>query len=444
MTNTPDYSGKKILFTAFSVSDGSEELAGYEYIGYHGATDVSTLYWGNEDYAAKIPNNIKKIRVDGNNHFDPDVTAGYDLIFRHQTTRPDLLKSPSTTNTNEFFKYCPAPIIAITGTKGKGTTSTLISLILDQAGIQNRLLGNMGNTAIHELDSITADEVVIFEISSFQLWDLEYSPHVAVVLMMDVDHQDVHSSVEEYIRAKSNIVNHQKQDDVVVYHPTNEMTADVVGTPNGRSKKYMSDEGAHIKDGQIFIDDQYILDTSQVGLLGEHNLENVCAAITAAWEYTQDVEAIATAVAEFRGLENRLELAGEKDGVEFYNDSFSVVPVATEAAIHAFDKPITLIVGGFDRGADFSHLAQSLKDSTVNHVLAIGATGERIRDELQRAGVRGVKHLGDMEMDEIVQTAKELTESNSIVLLSPGCASFDMFANYKDRGNKFKAAVENL
>ena len=441
---TPDYSGKKILFTAFSIANGSEEVAGYDYIKRHGATDISALYWGGEKHAAQIPDDVTKIEITGNNQFDPEITAGYDLIFRHQSTRPDLLRSPSTTNTNEFFKYSSAPIVGVTGTKGKGTTSTLISLILDEAGVQNRLLGNMGNTAIAKLDEVKADDVVVFEISSFQLWDLEYSPRIAVALMMGVDHQDIHSSVDEYIEAKSVIVKHQLPDDLVVFHPTNEMTARLVDAARSRRKMYMDESGANVVDGNIVIDGQTIMKTSEVGLLGTHNLENVTAAITAAWEFTQDTEAIARAVSSFAGLEHRLEPVGEVGGVEFINDSFAAVPVATVAAVKAFEQPVSLIVGGYDKGTPFDEMADAIVQSSVTKVVAIGITGEQIMHELTSRGFENVEYVGHIKMPQVLKAAYEGMKSGSVVLLSPGCASFDMFESYKDRGNQFRQAVEEL
>ena len=441
---TPNYAGMKILFTAFSVADGSEELAGYEFIKQHGAEDISSLFWGDEAYSDKIPEDIKKIKIDGNNKFDPEVTKGYDLVFRHQTTRPDLILSPTTTNTNEFFKFCDSPIVAVTGTKGKGTTSTLISEILDQAGVSNRLLGNMGNTAIKYLDSLDEEEVVVFEISSFQLWDLEYSPQVAVVLMMDVDHQDVHNSVDEYINAKANITKNQMADDIVVYHPTNEMTALVVGDPRGRAKRYMTDEGAHVDQEKIMIDGAEIMWVEQVGLRGKHNLENVCAAITAAWEFTQDTSAISTAVADFMGLEHRLEHVADKNGLSFYNDSFAAVPVATAAAVRSFDEPISLIVGGYDKGLEFDAMVSAIVERNVERVICIGTVRNKIESELVKAGYTNAVVSDSQQMMEIVEQASAGLSEGSIVLLSPGCASFDMFANYKDRGNQFKAAVDKL
>ncbi len=440
----PDYSGKKILFTAFSMSDGSEELAGYEFFKRHGGTDISALYWGDEEYAKRIPSDVKTTRIDGDNHFDPELTRGDDLVFRHQTTRPDLVLSPSTTNTNEFFKHCDKPIIAVTGTKGKGTTATLISEILDRAGIKNALLGNMGNTAIAELDALDDERVVVFEISSFQLWDIDHSPAVAVVLMMEIEHQDVHSSADDYIDAKSRIVRFQTADDLVVYHPTNKMTQRVVESAASRHKRYLTAEGAHIDGDIIKIDDQEILPVRDVGLLGGHNLENICAAITAAWEFTQNKQAIARAVHGFKGLEHRLEYVLTVDGIDFYNDSFSTAPVATIAAVKSFTKPITLIVGGYDRGLDLTHLTEEIANSNVSQVLAIGDIRRRLSDALQAAGFESVSVLDPCPMDEMVNQAIDKTSRGSTILLSPGCASFDMCNNYKERGKQYKNSVKNL
>ena len=442
--STPDYTGKKILFTAFSIADGSEELAGYEYVKQHGATSITTFYWGNDAYAEKIPADINKIKIQGNNLFDPSLTKGYDIVFRHQTTRPELILSPTTTNTNEFFKYCKLPIIAVTGTKGKGTTTTLISKILEQADIANRLLGNMGNTAIRELDDLHDDEIVVFEISSFQLWDLQYSPQVAVVLMMDIDHQDIHSSVAEYMEAKSHITRFQTGDDLVVYHPENAMTATVVGKPKGRKKRYLTDDGAHIVDGKIIIDKTEIMPADQVCLKGKHNLENVCAAITAAWEFTRDVTAISNAVANFSGLEHRLEFVRTLNEIEFYNDSFSATPVAAIAAVQAFQQPIVVILGGYEKNADFTNLARAVAAANVVKAVVIGEVQEKIIEALNKVQFDNIVAFKGESMKDIVTTAIRDIPDQAVVLLSPGCASFDMFANYKDRGNQFKSVIRAL
>ena len=442
MKQTPNYANQRILFTAFSLTPGSEALAGYEFVKKYGATDITTLYWGDESYAERLPEDITKVRIEAQNNFDPELTKGYDLVFRHQTTRPELILSPSTSNTNEFFKYTSSPVIGVTGTKGKGTTTSLISRILSEAGVKNRLVGNIGITAIAELDSISDEEVVVFELSSFQLWDLEYSPQTAVVLMMDVDHQDVHSSVDEYVAAKHQIVAHQSPENVVIHHPDNAMSVQMVEGAPGAMQTYFSEAGAHVRDDEIYMGYTRIMAVHEVGLRGGFNLENVCAAIQASWLYTQDTEAIKQAVASFGGLEHRLETVATVDEIEYVNDSFSVVPVASVAAISAFSSPVVLIAGGYDRGANMGELAEAIESSSVKHVFLIGQTRQTIADALEATGFSAYDVVDEeVSMQEIVERAHGVAETGDTVLLSPGCASFDQFKNYKDRGEQFRVAV---
>ena len=208
------------------------------------------------------------------------------------------------------------------------------------------LVGNIGLPALEILEQIKSDDIVAFELSSFQLWDLEESPETAVVLMIEPDHMDVHTSIREYVAAKANITTHQKPEDLLVYHPTNQYTAEIAAQTTARKKKFLTLEGAYVEGQDIMIDGQVVCRTSDIGLIGAHNLENVCAAITATWRYTQDIKATSQAVTQFKGLPHRLEFVDEVRGVEYYNDSFSSAPGATIAAIRSFDQPIVLICGG--------------------------------------------------------------------------------------------------
>ncbi len=443
MKQQPDYADKKILFTAFSVAEGSEELAGYRFLKRYGAQDITTLYWGGDEIAAKIPADVKKIEIKPH-YVDEQLTAGYDMVFRHQTTRPDAIASPITSNAVEFFKFCPAPIIAVTGTKGKGTTSSLIAAILKEAGKTVHLLGNIGTQAISRLDQIQPDDIVVFEISSFQLWDLRESPHVAVVLLIDEDHLDVHSSMDEYVNAKGNIARYQQEDDLLIYHPENELSAKIARLSKGKKQKFMTPKAAHIKDGYVFYQKTAIMPLEEVGLVGRHNLENVCAAISAAWEYTQDVSAIEEAVRGFTGLEHRLEFVAKKAGVRFYNDSFSAAVPAAIAAVQAFEEPIIVVLGGYDRHVSFAKLAAAVKASHVKHAILIGQNRHQIATALEDAGFQDYELFEGQDMTAIVQRASDLAESGDVVVLSPGSPSFDMFENYKARGLLFKDAVHAL
>lgn len=415
---------------------------------------------------------------------------GFDLVIRTAGLRPDKIKTDGKiwSATNEFFSQCPVPIIGVTGTKGKGTTSTLIHKILEEAGVKTWLVGNIGVPALEVLSEIKqhtnpksqipnndqisnikyqisdAPGIVVFELSSFQLWDLQQSPETAVVLMIEPDHMDVHASMEEYIAAKGNIAAFQAEDDVVIYHPSNIFSEQVAAQSSGKKIRYMRNEGAYIvnvtaaeKSNQIsrqarddeeewiVIQGQPICAAKSVGLRGRHNLENICAAITAAWHYTTDVEAIKKAVTEFRGLPHRLEFVREAEGASYYNDSYSSAPGATIAAIQSFNEPKIVICGGFDRGLDYTELAQKITEQqNMKKVLLMGQTKEKIAEALDAMSFSDYEIIQTSDFSAIVRHAHDLANSGDVIILSPGCASFDMFKNFQDRGEQFKKIVEAL
>jgi UDP-N-acetylmuramoylalanine--D-glutamate ligase len=439
-----DYRNKRILFTAFSVSPGSEELSLYDYLKGQGANDISALYWGGDVIADQIPAGVTRISIDSATSITPELISDYDVVFRHPSTSPDLLKGVNVTSlTQEFFDKCPAPIIGVTGTKGKGTTSTLIAKILEVSGKKVHLLGNIGKPSLDALPNILADDIVVHELSSFQLWDLKTSPHVAVILMIEPDHQDVHPGMEDYVSAKANIANHQTAEDFLFYNPVNELSAKAAQGGSAVKQKYMTQENAFVQDGKIFLRDQEIISVDEVGLLGKHNLENICAALAASSKFVDDVSAMSQAIREFKGLDNRLEFVKELDGVKYFNDSFSSAPVATKAAIQAFGEPIILILGGYDKQTDFTPLAGLIAEHKIKHVLLIGQIKQHIAEALTSKGYSDFE-LIDGTMEEIVARARNIASQGDIVLLSPGAASFDMFKDFKDRGRQFRAAVEGL
>lgn len=372
---------------------------------------------------------------------------GFDLVIRTAGLRPDKIKTDDRvwSSTNEFFEKCPAPIIGVTGTKGKGTTASLIAQMLSNDEKNVHLLGNIGVPALDILPTIKSDDIVVFELSSFQLWDLTRSPETAVVLMIEPEHQDVHSSMEEYVNAKSNIAKFQTEDDLIIYHPNNPFSAKVAENSKARKMQYMKPSGAYVIGGQIVIGDIAVALSQEVGLIGEHNLENICAAITAAWRYTKNITAIQSAIKTFKGLPNRLEFVKEVRGVKFYNDSYSSAPGATIAAIKSFSEPEVLICGGFDRGLDYSELALSISlQKNIKKVLLMGQTKTSIADHLAKVGFLNFELLDGNDFKGFIQIAKDAAEPGDIVVLSPGCASFDMFKDFNDRGNQFKKIVEEL
>lgn len=332
-----------------------------------------------------------------------------------------------------FFDNCPAKIIGVTGTKGKGTTSSLIYEILKNAGRDVYLVGNIGKAYLELLPVLKSDSWVIIEMSSFQLIDLTKSPHIAVVLNVTSDHMDWHKSIKEYVSAKKNIVKYQSSFDHAAINVGYEV-----------SKSFAKETKAKV----IFFSKNKLEKIYKENLLlrGEHNLENIAAAVTVAKIMGVDGRIVKKTVANFRGLEHRLELVISKGGITFYNDSFATGPQPTIAAIKSFSEPTTIILGGSDKGLDYGQLGKTIAEaSNITAVILIGAIANIIKKSIMEAGYKGkLVEMGTSKMGEIVAKAKEITPEGGVVVLSPAAASFDMFPNYKERGKQFKEAVLNL
>lgn len=378
--------------------------------------------------------------------------SGFDLVIRTAGLAPSKIVTDGKiwSATNEFFAKCPAPIIGVTGTKGKGTTASLIASIAKAAGKNVHLVGNIGTSAIDVLSRVTPDDVVVFELSSFQLWDIEKSPHIAVVLMIEQDHLDTHLSFEEYIAAKANIRRYQQEGDYCLYHPTNEWSHKIATESNNKSEaaRYgiADDSQVYVKENTFFVQDRAICSVDALQIPGVHNQENACAAISAALKIGIGYEAIEQGLRSFQGLPHRLELVRELDGVAYYNDSFSSAPGASIAAIRAFTQPEIIILGGTDKGADFGDLARTVRESPhIKQVILIGVIRHKLAGLLKDQGVETRIMVSDAAtMQEIIQQAKECAASGDVIILTPGCASFDMFKNFYDRGDQFRRLVQEL
>lgn len=370
----------------------------------------------------------------------------YDLVIRSPGISPHKFhtKAKVSSATSEFFDKCPAPIIGVTGTKGKGTTATLIAKILEEAGRKVHLLGNIGKPALDKLHTVASTDLVVYELSSFQLWDMNKSPHIAVVLMIQPEHLDVHDNLDDYLKAKSNITLHQTDEDTVIYHPTNSHSRKIAEHSPGYRYRYLTDEAANILNDKLVIKGLDIMDVSDFGLIGPHNRENICAALSASWEIVQDKDAAKRAISKFSGLEHRLELAGEVDGVKYYNDSFATIPEASIAAMKSFTSPTVIILGGSDKHSDYSELASYIKSANhIKKVVLIGEMGKTIKEALVQVGFDNYTEV-DGDMKSIARKCREIATNGDVVLLSPACASFDMFESYKQRGELFKKAVREL
>ncbi len=394
----------------------------------------------------------------------------FDLIFRtpglHYLS-PEIQSAKNagaeiSSQTKLFFDLCPAKIIGVTGTKGKGTTSTLIYDILnhdpvksDDHGASNGqqiyLAGNIGKAPIEFINELKSEDIVVLELSSFQLQDMEKSPQISVVLNVTEDHLDVHHNRAEYIEAKKNIVRHQTKSDFSVinadYMTSIEFALETKAQVFWFSRQKSIDQGVWVKNkSEIVLQtnsvEQKIIDVKDIVLRGEHNWENICAAALASYLAGAQINVIAQTIKEFKGLEHRLELVRELNGVKFYNDSFSTNPDTTIAAIKSFTEPIILIVGGSEKNADYQAVGRELSKSSVKTVIAIGVTGPRIVTQITSPDIEIISDCKNIE--EVVKTAFEKAKPGDIVLLSPASASFGWFANYKERGQKFKEQVNSL
>jgi UDP-N-acetylmuramoylalanine--D-glutamate ligase len=419
-------------------------------LGLEGQDVIDWLKTNSEQCQIEVFDDVKEV----------DLT-GFDLIFRSPgfyRLSPMLKKAESkgieiTSATKLFFALSPAKIIGVTGTKGKGTTASLISKIMTASGKKIHLAGNIGYPPLQLLPKLKKTDWVCLELSSFQLQDLTQSPHVAVVLNTTSEHLDVHQDTVEYCQAKENIVRHQIQSDYAVINADYEVSKKMEQLTRAqvyffsRLKKI---KGSYVRDRKIYFNlkgqPQLVGEADKLQLRGEHNWENVTAAITAASLAGADLSSIQAAVFAFKGLEHRLELVSEVNGVKFYNDSFSTTPETSMAAIKAFKEPMTLILGGSDKGSDYGLLAETVvKAGNLRSIILIGQMALQIEKSFTKAGgFKGkiIRHLKTME--EIVKSSFNESRSGSVVVLSPGCASFDSFKNYKDRGERFKKMVKSL
>lgn len=419
---------------------GTEGQSSYRYFTQRG--DDVTIVTPRISLDFPLPEGAKSII--GDDAFDQ--LRGFDLVVRSSGVRPDSLVTDGKiwSSTNEFFARCPATIIGVTGTKGKGTTCGLITAILRADGRTVHLVGNIGQPALALLDSIQSTDIVVYELSSFQLWDLEKSPHIAVVLMIEPDHMDVHRDMTEYLEAKARIAKYQSAEDVVLYHPTNDDSKQVAMAGSGTKLRYgiREDGQVYVCDGSFYQDDQLLCSTDTLQIVGLHNLENACAAVSVALQYGADNNAITTGLSSFPGLPHRLKKIRTVMGVTYYDDSIGTTPGSAISALRSFAQaPKVLILGGSDKGADYTAIIRECAAHDTK-VVAIGQTGGRIAELCEQQKVQVIRETGLMA--EAVRRAQALAVDGGVVLLSPASASFDQYKSYSDRGDQFVAAVEGL
>jgi UDP-N-acetylmuramoylalanine--D-glutamate ligase len=359
-----------------------------------------------------------------------------------------------TTEMNLFFQLCPAPIVGVTGSNGKSTTTALIYSMLQASGRPCWLGGNIGQSLLDRVDDIRISDFVILELSSFQLEDLDelrQSPHAAVVTTFTPNHLDRHPSLESYRLAKQTILRHQSRDDLAILNADD---IDVRGWPTrGLTLFYGLDD--HGRDGTFFDRDRIVLRRdghesefmllNVLGLPGVHNQSNVAGAVCCAAALGADPVSIRRAVGSFRTLPHRLQLVAEIDGRRFYDDSIATTPESTLAALESLSEPIWLIAGGYDKGMDLTAVARRISERAQG-VALIGQTAGTLR-RLMSSATQTVCSIRVQEctcMDEAVAWCFSESRRGDVVLLSPACASFGMFLNFVDRANAFRQCVRRL
>ena len=388
---------------------------------------------------------------------------GFDVIFKTPKIRfdiPELVKERErgavvTSEMEVFVELCPAEIFGVTGSDGKTTTTTLIYNILKEEGYKCWLGGNIGTPLLDRIDEIKETDKVVLELSSFQLHTMKKSPNIAVVTNMAPNHLDVHKSMEEYVDAKKNIFRFQGSNDKVVLNYDNSITKSFAKETRSEvvysSKAGQIDNGAVLENGKLLYKSNgkslEIVSADEIVIPGEHNVENYLTAIAAVIEHVKP-ETIRQVATTFKGVEHRIELARELKGISFYNDSIGTSPSRTMAGLKSFKQKVILIAGGYDKNIPYDDMGEIIAER-VKCLVLTGATGPKIRDallkEVERSGKgRDIPILMCNSLEEAVQTAYENAVTGDVVLFSPASASFDMFKNFEERGNKFKEIVNNL
>lgn len=364
--------------------------------------------------------------------------SSYDIILRSPSVPPLGLPNESSL-TRYFFDHCPCPIIGVTATKGKGTTCSFIKSILDSLNQDAYLVGNIGTPAIEVLDNLKPTSVVVYEMSSFQLWDLEKSPHIAVLGHLEPDHLNVHKDYADYLSAKANITRWQTENDYLIYYSKNPETVKIADTSKAQKIPYP------------YKVPQDIL--AAIHLPGVHNQENALAAIAATASYQnispdefirEKKSQIIEGLRNFHGLPHRLEFLRELNGVKYYDDNFSTNPSSTRVAVNAFpDSNVVLILGGRDKTnyEDLPEIYEIIKAPQVKKVILIGESGHELASRYQDSRFTLANSL-----EAAVQSARKTAESlnSAVVIMSPAAASFDMFENVYDRGEQYQKIISTL
>ena len=388
---------------------------------------------------------------------------GFDIIFRSPSAMPFIKEIEKevergailTSEIEMVLKLAPCRIIGVTGTEGKTTTTSIVYAIAKEAGYTCFLGGNIGKPIFTQIKDMKPEDLVILEMSSFQLMDMDISPSISLVTNIYPDHLNIHRSYEEYQEAKKNIFTHQSESGIIVLNYDNDITVSFAKEANGKVVFFSSK--AKLQDGYIYDNTdgrikycedgirRHIISKNEIKLRGIHNYENICAAIALTSSIT-DIDTQVKAIKEFKGVEHRLEFVRELEQVKYYNDSIGTSPASTIAGLHAFDENILLIAGGSDKGLDYTEVGEAIAEK-VGTLILCGPTAIKIEEATKNALTKQEKKLQICHvtnLQEAVKLAKDKAKAGDIVLLSPASASFDAFRNFAERGEKFKEFVNKL
>lgn len=378
---------------------------------------------------------------------------GGELIFKTPGMRfdhPKLLEAKSrgsevTSEMELFVEFCPAKIIAVTGSDGKTTTTTLINKMLAEEGYKTWLGGNIGTPLFCSLGEISEDDIAVLELSSFQLHIMKKSPDIAVITNISPNHLDMHKDYQEYIDAKKNIMLYQNSGDLLVVNRENAVTAEIGSEAKGRLVAFgrTADCAVYEENGIIYRNDEEVIRVSDIKIPGRHNVENYMAAIAAVGDMVSR-DTVLKVAREFGGVEHRIELVRVLNGVKFYNSSIDSSPNRTINTLSVFPERVIMISGGKDKGIPYDEIGPAIVES-VKVLILIGATAGKIKEALLKtAGHESVEVIECNEYADAVNTAYAKAVSGDVVLLSPASTSFDRFRNFEERGKLFKSLVNDL
>jgi UDP-N-acetylmuramoylalanine--D-glutamate ligase len=385
----------------------------------------------------------------------------YQIIIKSPGISPFLpqlkmVKNKITSQTKIFFDNCPSVIVGITGTKGKSTMSTLIYQVLKSKGMDVHLVGNIGQPSLSSLNEAKNKSIFVYELSSHQLFDLEKSPRTAILLNIFKEHLDYYQNFDQYAQAKENITRYQKKSDYFIFNPTLSLPQQIAQRTKAKklafSIKDHQQSGCYLEKGNILyrsgLKEEKIISVKEIKLKGEFNLLNIMPAIIVGKIFKVPTKSIVSAIKRFNPLEHRLEEVGTYQGITFYNDSLSTVPETAVEAIKALrGKVSAIILGGFERNQDYGQLAQKILESKIKTVILFPTTGQRIWQDITEEKKKDQslpRYFFTEKMEKAVQLAYQNTPKGKVCLLSPAAPSFNLFKDYKERGDLFKKFVKKF